>query len=137
MPYGPNGETLVTFYNRVKLGQVKVCKVIPITSQDSLGGKDFTYTVTVDGHVFHLGPIKPGECTNFTYPVPILLGPGVPTPVAVVEDGASTSTTYVVTDITVTGGRPTVGKDLPSGTIKFALGPGLNVVTYTNKATDP
>ena len=137
VPYGPNGETLVTFYNRVKLGQVKVCKVIPLTSQDSLGGKTFTYTVTIDGHVFHLGPIFPGECTNFTYPVPILLGPTSPTPVTVVEDGASTSTTYSVTDITLTGGRPPVSKDLPSGTIRFNLGPGLNVVTYTNKAKDP
>ena len=28
VPYGPNGETLVTFYNRIKQGQVKVCKAI-------------------------------------------------------------------------------------------------------------
>ena len=36
VPFGPRGETLVTFYNRVKLAKIKVCKVIPITSQDSL-----------------------------------------------------------------------------------------------------
>ncbi len=29
VPYGPQGETAVTFYNRVKRGQVKICKVVP------------------------------------------------------------------------------------------------------------
>ena len=45
VPYGPNGETLVTFYNRVKLARIKICKVIPYTSQDSLGSKPFSYTI--------------------------------------------------------------------------------------------
>ena len=62
VPYGPNGETLVTFYNRIKQGQVKVCKTIPPGSADSLGGKTFTYTVRTIGGSFTVGPIAPGEC---------------------------------------------------------------------------
>ena len=81
VPYGPNGETLVTFYNRVKLARIKVCKVIPITSQDSLGGKDFTYLI----RGLLVGPIKPGECTFYTHDIPILTAPGVPITLTVDE----------------------------------------------------
>ncbi len=137
VPYGINGETLVTFYNRVKLGQVKVCKLIPITSQDTLGGKPFTYTVTIGSRAIHLGPIYPGECTSFTDAYPILTAPGVPVHVTVVEDGATMSLVYTVTSITVSGGRNVNPPNLGTGTIDFDLGPGLNVVTYTNKALDP
>ncbi len=137
VPYGPNGETLVTFYNRVRLGQVKVCKLIPYTSTDSLGGKPFTYTVKIDGRTFHLGPIYPGECTSFTDAYPVLTAPSVPTQVTVTEDGATGNPGYTVTGITVTGGRDVGLPDLGNGIIGFDLGPGLDVVTYTNKARDP
>ncbi len=138
VPWASNGgETLVTFYNRVRLGQVKVCKLIPYTSTDSLGGKPFTYTVKIDGRTFHLGPIYPGECTSFTDPFPILTSPGVKTPVTVTEDGATGNPNYTVTGITVTGGRDVGTPDLTNGIINFNLGPGLDVVTYTNKAKDP
>ena len=39
VPYGPEGETLVTFHNRLKPALLKICKPIPPTSQDALGGK--------------------------------------------------------------------------------------------------
>ena len=134
VPYGPAGETLVTFYNRVKRAKIKVCKVIPYTSQDSLGGKDFNYTI--NGYPF--GPIKPGECTFYTREIPILTAPGVAT-VVTVDEVEAPSTTFTVTSITVTGmrgGMPLI-YDLANGTIAFNPGPGVNVVTYTNKAVDP
>ncbi len=141
VPYAASeGEFLVTFYNRVKRGMVKVCKVIPLTSQDSLGGKDFTYTVTIDGVMFTLGPIKPGECTNFSRAFPILNALGQPQVVTVHEDGTP-SDTWDVTSITCTGCKSDPGRPpkvmTAEGTIEFDLGPGINVVTYTNKAKDP
>jgi len=136
VPYGPNGETLVTFYNRVKLAKLKVCKVIPITSSDSLGMKDFTYTVTVNGRTVQLGPIKPGECTFYVGDFPILTAPGTPSVVTVVENGLP-SMFFFVDSISVTGARNVITNDKTTGTISFNPGPGVNVVTYTNKAQDP
>ena len=140
VPYGPNGETLVTFYNRIKLGTLKVCKQIPATSQDSLGGKPFTYTATIVNanppRVFHLGPIVPGECTFYVGPIPILNAFGTPVVITVDEDGATTSTTFEVTSITCTGcalfaSFPATGEG------QLILGPGVNAVTFTNRAKDP
>jgi hypothetical protein len=129
-----NGETLVTFYNRVKLARIKICKVIPTTSQDSLGMKDFTYMI----RGLLVGPIKPGECTFYTQDIPILTAPGSPVSLTVHENGTP-SATWDVTSITVTGNRtpPAPVVDLGNGNITFTLGPGINVVTYTNRAKDP
>src|SRR6185436_19712992 len=93
VPYAGNGngETLVTFYNRIKLGQIKVCKVIPVTSQDALGGKQFEYDVyyrdPATGLIVKvtLGPIFPGECTAFGPLLPVLQGNGRWTAIGVVE----------------------------------------------------
>jgi hypothetical protein len=129
-----NGETLVTFYNRVKLARVKICKVIPYTSQDSLGMKDFTYLINGQGPV---GPIKPGECTFYTRDFPIITAPNTPT-VVTVDEVEAPSTAFEVTSIVVTGARGIVGvPNLTTGTIQFNPGPGINVVTYTNRALDP
>jgi hypothetical protein len=140
VPYGPNGETLVTFYNRIKRGRIKICKVIPLTSQDSLGGKTFSYDVTVNGRTVRLGPIFPGECTFLTGDIPILNAAGEPQVVTVHEVGTP-SATWDVTSITCTGCKSDPGRPpktmLAEGTIEFDLGPGINVVTYTNKAKDP
>ncbi len=139
VPYGPNGETLVTFYNRVKLARLKICKVIPYTSQDSLGMKDFSYTVSSGGQSGQVGPIKPGECTFYTQPdYPILTAPNSPVSLTVHENGTP-SMTWDVTAITVTGNRtpPAPIVDLGNGNITFTIGPGINVVTYTNRAKDP
>ena len=43
------GETLVTYYNRIRKGRIKICKQIPCSSQDSLGGKPFDFNWNVDG----------------------------------------------------------------------------------------
>ncbi len=137
VPWGPMGETLVTFYNRVKLAKVKVCKVIPIGSTDALGMKPFNYTVQELGKIaVPVGPILPGECTFYLTDIPILVAPGIPN-VVTVDEVEAPSTTFDVTSITVTGARAVGLPDLGNGTIKFAPGPGVNVVTYLNTAKDP
>jgi hypothetical protein len=135
VPYGPNGETLVTFYNRIKLARLKVCKVIPVTSQDALGGKDFSYNVLDSGGglITTLGPIKPGECTAFTEPTPILGPDGGPVFRYILE--TSTVVNYTVTNATCTGCLVFGWSGGPLSALY--LGPGLNVVTYTNTALDP
>src|SRR4051794_24367631 len=114
VPYAlTNGETLVTFYNRIKLGQIKICKVIPMTSQDSLGTKPFSYDVYVQtpgtplGYtVTRVGPILPGECTFYgpAGGIPILNPNGTKRAIGVHEVGTP-SATWDVTSITVTGSR--------------------------------
>ena len=54
---------------------VKICKLIPITSQDSLGTKEFVYDVYVPRSVgllvtATLGRSCPGECTFFSRGAP-------------------------------------------------------------------
>jgi hypothetical protein len=162
--YGGN-ETVVTYVNRVRTGQVKVCKEIPITSQDSLGLKDWTFIVYVqtgpgpmDFVQIPLGPIKAGECTPFTMPFPVLTPQGTKRAIGVHENdpaGEVRGVTYETTSITTTGTRGlchvtdpmvnttvcpfTVGNNpnLPTGNIDFYLGPGNNTVTYTNRSLDP
>jgi hypothetical protein len=137
VPYGPNGETLVTYYNRLKRASLKICKVIPSTSWDSLGTKPFTYDVTLNGGpATTLGPIYPGECTFYTRDVPILQASGQAAVVTVHENGTP-SPTWDVTSITVTGNVGLYATAPMTGDIKFNPGPGINVVTYTNKAKDP
>jgi hypothetical protein len=149
-------DTTVTFTNAIRTGQVKVCKVIPLTSQDSLGGKPFTYTVYIQtGPTTYrtevLGPIVPGECTSFTEPLPVLQANGQMTAIGVHENQVP-SPLFTVTSITTTGTRglcttanapgnpvcpyPT-GINLANGDIDFFLGPNNNIVTYTNRANDP
>jgi hypothetical protein len=157
-------DTSLTFYNAVKTGQVKVCKLIPATSQDSLGGKQWTFSVFIDngaGGFFPpitLGPIFAGECTSFTLPVPILNANGQPRAIGVHENdptGLTRNVNYKTTSITVTGSRGLcfvtdpgvnttvcpypVGQNpnLAAGNIDFYLGPGPNIVTYTNQSVDP
>ncbi len=156
VPYGPYGETLVTFYNRVKLGQVKVCKLIPLTSQDALGGKYFVFDVYASGQGFvqTLGPILPGECTSFTVPIPVIQPNGSMTAIGIAERPVNGNTSYDVQSIVLTSGTrgfcnmgdpqadPVICNTLPNpnlipGYVYFYLGPGSNVITYTNKAKDP
>jgi hypothetical protein len=162
VPYGPNGETLVTFYNRVKLGQVKICKQIPLTSQDALSGKLFDYDLyfgdgsgSPTGYTkITLGPIYPGECTSFSPSFPVIYPNGRMAAVGVVERPDNTNTTYDVVSIALTSGTrglcspgdpnadPVICNQIPNpnlaaGIVDFYLGPGPNVITYTNKSKDP
>jgi hypothetical protein len=74
VPYGPDGETVVTYTNRIRTGTVKVCKRIPRTSADSLSplfpGKTYNFNVNVQ--------TTPGNPGGFTpYPLSVTLSDGV------------------------------------------------------------
>lgn len=163
VPYGPNGETAVTFVNSIKTGFVKVCKDIPITSQNSLGNDDWTFVVFVQNGPtgpgsftqIPVGPIKAGQCTFPVGPFPILNPDGTKRAVGVHENdpaGEIRNVTYRTTSITVGGARglcfvtdPGVNQtvcpytaannpNLTLGDIDFYLGPNVNEVRYTNQS---
>ncbi len=129
VPYGTQGETLVTFYNRIKRGFVKVCKVVQTGSLDALGTTDFTFSVSVGTDSFMLGPIKNGECAISAVDYPILQPNGMPTVVNVTENPIMG---VVVTDITYTGSGTVNGASTCLGSISYNLGGGVNVTTFTN-----
>jgi hypothetical protein len=128
VPYGADGETLVTFANRTKQALLKVCKTILPTSKDALGNKQFEFTVDISGFTLQIVKLRPGECTLPYGPFPI---PDNDFSVFVSETpGAG----YVVDAITLTGGVIT---QRTSGAVFIRPAPGINVVTFRNKAGDP
>ena len=135
VPYGTNGETLVTYYNRIRKGQIKICKTIPSTSQDSLGGKTFQFTWQVD-HQGGSVSLMAGECSTVLGLSNIIDQNGNPTPVKVQEiiPGGSL---YSVDAIGVQFARGNVVTNLNTATATWDLGPDTNVVTYDNKSFDP
>jgi hypothetical protein len=158
VPYGgTGGDTAVSFTNAVKVGQVKVCKVIPPTSQNALGSKTFSYSVYVQqpgapGYAgpFQLGPILPGECTSFLGPLPVLQPNGTKTAIGIHENEVTGTQNFTVTNIALTSGTRgycttsnsstvvcsyATGFSYPDGNVNFFLGPGDNVITYTNTAS--
>jgi hypothetical protein len=132
VPYGPSGETVVTFTNRIKQGRFKVCKTIPLGSFDSLNGKPFNYLLYIQTGGTHAAPIFNGggpgipltvnattstsnltTCSGFTAFSPILQANGEKTIAAVQEQlGAG----FVVDSITVSpnNGMCTFGTGLPA-----------------------
>ncbi len=121
VPYGPYGETLVTFYNRIKLGRVKVCKDITPGSVDALSKKTFTFNVYIGQPAVDFNTqvknLAPGECAFASdangNPVeyPVLQPSGNQTPVGVLENNAvqpptNAPGTFYVSNLALTGGRP-------------------------------
>jgi hypothetical protein len=126
VPYGGEGETLVTFANRTKQALLKVCKTIPSTSQDALGAKPFDFTVDISGFTLQTVSLRPGECSGTYGPFPI---PDNDFSVFVNETpGAG----FTVEAITLTGGVITQRN---GGGVFIRPAPGVNVVTYRNRAT--
>jgi hypothetical protein len=110
-------DTTVFFTNRIRVGNVKVCKLVTPGSTDALNGKTFYYDVYVAGNAAVRVAVTPGSCTfaadgNGT-PIdyPVLQPNGSNTPVAVVELGAYNTLapppagSFYVTGIGVTGYR--------------------------------
>jgi hypothetical protein len=126
VPYGPEGETLVTFTNRIKQAFLKVCKTILPTSQDALGGKTFEFLVDISGFTVQNAYLRPGECTLPFGPFPI---PDNDTGVFVNE---TTSPLFVVDGISLSGGGRITLQTATSAFIRPA--PGINVLTFRNKA---
>jgi hypothetical protein len=155
-----NGETAVQVTNRVRQGQIKICKAVPQGSLDALFGVPFGYDVLVQNNdgttppAFTMGPISAKDgCTLPSAPFPILNQNGSRKAVGIHEQGAGQAATFNVTAIAITsGGRglchrtdPGVNQvicpyvvgqnpDLVNGNIDFYLGPDINEVRYTNQA---
>jgi hypothetical protein len=115
VPYGPNGETVVTYRNAIRTGTVKVCKTIPTTSIDSLApapnGRTYNFNVNV-----MIAPGNPGAfaafpvnvtlpagatsaCSGFIGPFPVLQSDGSNTIIGVSEGPSGGG--FVVDDITL------------------------------------
>jgi hypothetical protein len=115
VPYGPNGETAVTFTNAIRTGTVKVCKTIPLTSADSLAptpnGRDYYFTANVQTTAgnpggftqypltVHLDAGQLSNCSNFIGPFPVLQADGKNTIVGIQEQPSGGG--FVVDDITL------------------------------------
>jgi len=130
VPYAQ--DVAVFFTNRIKVGNVKVCKDITAGSTDALSGKTFFFNVYVGTNAPVQIAVTPGSCTfvtdRFGVPIdyPILQPNGSNTPVAVAEVNAATTGpplgpplgppsntlgvtplgSYYISAIGVTGGRP-------------------------------
>jgi hypothetical protein len=143
-------EVRVDYYNRIRRAQIKVCKHLDSGSVDSLGDKEFTFTVTVpgaQGSPFTISGVRNGECRLIAHSsgevvsFPILNANGTPKHVTVAESDTTTDG-WIVTSITVQGARSTPNVHCLNGNCApamtdFDLGPGTNTVHFTNKATDP
>jgi hypothetical protein len=130
VPYAANGETLVTFTNRIKRGVIKVCKVVQTGSLDALGTTDFNFNVSINqGAPFTVGPISNGECVLVDGDFPILDASGNPTRVDIQEQAVPG---VQVTDITYQGSGSVIGSTLCGRTIAYNLGAGVNITTFTN-----
>jgi len=138
VPYGPNGETVVTYTNAIKTGTVKVCKTIPITSADTLApspnGRDYTFNVNIQTSpgnpgtfaqvplTVHLDPGQLSNCSSFTGSIPVLQSDGKNTIVGVQEQASGGG--FVVDDIV-----PSFTRGLCSGTAPAAGPyPGANCI---------
>jgi len=129
VPYGPAGETVVTFTNRIKQGRFKVCKTIPLGSFDSLNGDPFNFILYIQNGGTHAAPTFAATplvlnastdknnlttCSSFTAYANILQPNGERTIAAVQEQlGAG----FVVDSITVSpsNGLCVFGTGLPTG----------------------
>jgi hypothetical protein len=163
VPYGPAGETVVTYTNAIKTGTVKVCKTIPASSTDSLApapnGRDFQFRINVETApgVFtpqfvtvHLEPGATQGCSAFTGPIPVLQTDGTNTIIGVQE---TTTGNFVVDDITLSFTRgfcsgtapnpgpfpganciPT-GKSTATQNVNFFLAPNPQFPTFFQHAT--
>jgi len=138
VPYGPNGETVVTFTNRIQQGRFKVCKTIPLSSFDSLNGKPFNFTLFVQNGGTHAAPTFSSTplvlnastdrtnlttCSGFTAFAPILQPNGEKTIAAVQEQLTGG---FAVDSITVSpnNGLCVFGPGTPGGNNSPSCVPG-------------
>jgi hypothetical protein len=134
-PFGGVGnETLVTFTNAVNTGEFKICKT---TNEPQIIGTvsfTFDYSYTVDATTT-IGAVSmtPGQCSGLFGPIPVLNSAGDPITVWVTE--VATPGDYVAA-ITYAGNGSLTGSDPNDGTSNFALGYGVNTITYDNEV-DP
>ncbi len=109
----------VDFYNRIRRGQVKVCKHITPGSADSLGGKTFNFEIRTTHPAFPgqlpVGPLAPEECALLTVGgavanIPVLTPAGNQTIIGARELGTDevpppSFGMYFVSALSLQGGR--------------------------------
>jgi len=163
VPYGTQGETVVSYRNQIKTGTVKVCKHIPGTSTDSLApapnGRDYQFRINIQTAPFtftpvlvtvHLEPGATDACSAFTGPINVLQADGTNTIIGVQE---LTVGNFVVDDITLSftrgycsGTAPAAGpypganciptgKNTATQNVNFFLAPGPQFPTFIQHAT--
>jgi hypothetical protein len=139
VPYGTEPETVVTFTNRIRQGSFKICKSLGANSA-SLANMDFRFTWSTQTGQSSTAfvVLKPGACSNFLGPFPILKPDGTKNVVFVDEDDAPTTGVWYVEDIQYSGSGMQVSESsgpTGNGNFEFELGPGQNnTVTYFDKA---
>ena len=130
VPYAANGETLVTFTNRIKRGQIKICKTVSTGSLDAIGMTQFAFNYSVNGgQPIAAGTAANGECILVPTDYPILQPNGNPTVIQIQE--VPVPGVYV-SAITYTGSGTVLGTNECGGTIQYALGNGINITTFNN-----
>ena len=129
-------------------GQIKVCKSINPGSVDSLRNKTFTFTITTN-HPSYPGPyyvtgLHGGECALVTrgwyaLDIPHIRPNLTPTNVYVTESTGP----WVVQSIGVSLSRgniqkscwlDAIGRSTCQPWVSFDLAPGVNIVSFTNRA---
>ncbi len=152
-------EVRVDFYNRVRRGQVKVCKHLSPGSTDALGGKTFNFTVYDNANVAGtITGLRPEECAlllrdGAPAQFPILNVNGTPRSISVREEGAATNSTtpgsFFVTAVSSQGARGPGAFDCSGSPpvcqpnqfnnthIHIAIGANTNTLHFTNRAGPP
>jgi hypothetical protein len=125
-------ETVVTFTDRVKTGQFKICKESPEATLQNTSFS-FTYSYTVNGSTVTGNPsVKPGGCSGLSLPIPVVDANGQPVTVNVTE---APTATVRVGSIVLSGAGSLVTKNEGAGTASFTTGIGNTAITYTNLRT--
>jgi hypothetical protein len=129
-------DTTVTFYNRVRRGLVKICKLVPIGSQDAIGTTLFHFDEIVNPQSTNpvlrqdVAAIMNGECA-IVDDLPILQPNGNSTQVQLQEETPPAG--VFVTNITFTGPGTLDSFNLCGRSANITLGAGVNITTFTNQ----
>jgi hypothetical protein len=134
VPFGGIGnETVVTFTNRVRTGQFKICKRSPeATLQNTTFSFTFTYQVNNEEPVTGGAQLRPGECSGLSDPIPVVDANGDPIRISVSE---APTPTVEVSSIVLAGSGTLLGSNTAAGTATFTVGEGFATLTYTNVRT--
>ena len=138
------GETLVTITNRVLRAQIKVCKVVEPGSVTPLAGDTWQYSAVSLQALTSATPNQTatnGTCTGLIVPGDpsqsagwqIIDTSGSPIDLIVVETTFSGPGLWVIQDASVDNPYPGTPTSLKANTFLWSPGPGVNVVTITNK----
>jgi hypothetical protein len=129
-------DTAVTFYNRVRRGQVKICKLVPIGSQDAIGTTLFSFDEVINPHSTNpiiktdVTDLMNGEC-DIVDDLPILQPNGQATEVQIQEETPPAG--VFVTNITFTGPGTLDQFSLCGRSANIFLGAGINISTFSNQ----